>query len=99
MLPATRQLGRETLAGLVGKISEDVLAARPGQTGSGALDREPYRKTRFDIPESIDAGCLGIGAPHHQHGHQGAGKNAIRAHGLLLSGGPSWQWPNEPLPD
>jgi hypothetical protein len=87
MLPATRQLGRETLAGLVGKISEDVLAARPGQTGSGALDREPYRKTRFDIPESID------------DGHQGAGKNAIRAHGLLLSGGPSWQWPNEPLPD
>jgi hypothetical protein len=62
-------------------------------------DREPHRQSRFDIPESIDARCLGTGAPHHQRGHQGAGKNPVRAHGLLLSGGPSRQWPNEPLPD
>jgi hypothetical protein len=47
----------------------------------------------------MDPWCLGTGARHHQRGHQGAGKNSVRAHGLLLSGGPSQQWPNEPLPN
>ena len=31
----------ETLAGFVGKVGEEVLAAGAGETGRGALDREP----------------------------------------------------------
>ena len=35
------QPGRKTLAGFVGKVGEEVLADGAGETGGGALDREP----------------------------------------------------------
>jgi hypothetical protein len=88
-LPVLRQLGREMLTGLIVKIREKVLAARAGDARGGTLDRPPHRQSRFDVPESMDAGCLATGAPYRQGARQGAGKRSVRAHGLPLSGGAS----------
>jgi hypothetical protein len=60
--PARRQLGRETLPGLILEVSENLLAAGTGEAGGGTLDRKPHCNSRFDIQESIHwrlRGCVG----------------------------------------
>jgi hypothetical protein len=86
--PGCHELGREALARCIRKVSEHTLAAPTGESGGGALNREPDGESRFVFRESEKIGRLRTGATRTYGGHQGAGKNAEAAQGFLFAGSP-----------
>jgi hypothetical protein len=87
-LPAGHERGREALAGCIGKVSEDVLAASAGESGGGALNRALHGEAGGGVHESEDNRGVRAGATGEDDGEERVGENSVTRHGLLLSGGP-----------
>ena len=84
-LPARRESCREALPKFIGKVGEEPLAARVGETVGCPLDRVPYRKACGGISELQNRSTCGSPTSQDSNDNSTGEKSAAAAHGLQLS--------------